>query len=113
MWRHKCESGEGGVRSEEMDEMKRKMNAKLQEAESQMEAALAKVSSLEKAKMKLAGELEDVVIEVERVSGCDVGRHVTFSLISSAAETAIGAFHGILFREANGYVDSRSMHQLL
>lgn len=68
MWRQKCESGEGGVRSEEMDEMKRKMNAKLQEAESQMEAALAKVSSLEKAKMKLAGELEDVVIEVERAN---------------------------------------------
>ena len=68
MWRHKCESGEGGVRSEEMDDMKRKLNAKLQDAEAQMEAALAKVSSLEKAKMKLSGELEDVVIEVERVS---------------------------------------------
>lgn len=57
--------------------MKRKMNAKLQDAESQMEAALAKVSSLEKGKMKLAGELEDVIIEVERVSECGVGRHVT------------------------------------
>ena len=38
------------------------------EAESQLEAAISKVSSLEKSKMKLTGELEDVVIEVERVS---------------------------------------------
>ena len=37
------------------------------EAESQLETAISKVSSLEKSKMKLTGELEDVVIEVERV----------------------------------------------
>lgn len=50
MWRQKLESGEGGVRSEEMDELRRKMNAKLQEAEAAAEAAQAKASSLEKVK---------------------------------------------------------------
>merc|ERR1711931_112181 len=34
--------------------------------ESQLEAALSKVSQLEKAKNRLTGELEDVVIEMER-----------------------------------------------
>ena len=42
--------------------------AKVQEAEAQMEAAQSKCSSLEKAKHRLQGELEDVMVEVERVS---------------------------------------------
>lgn len=67
-WRRKLQSGEGGVRSEEMDDLKRKMNAKLADAEAQLEAALAKVSSLEKVKHRLSGEMEDLMIEVERVS---------------------------------------------
>jgi len=67
VWRHKCESGEGGVRSEEMDELKRKMNAKIMELEAQLEAAQSKASSMEKVKNRLQGELEDLTIEVERV----------------------------------------------
>ena len=67
VWRQKFESGEGGVRSEELDDLKRKMNAKLADAESQLEAAQSKCSSLEKAKNRLQGELEDVMIEMERV----------------------------------------------
>ena len=61
------ESGEGGVRSEEMEELKRKYNSKIQDLESQLEAALAKASSLEKARNRLQGELEDLSVEVERV----------------------------------------------
>jgi len=68
VWRHKCESGEGGVRSEEMEELKRRMNAKINELEAQLEASQSKASILEKAKSRLAGELEDLSIEVERVS---------------------------------------------
>ncbi len=45
------------------------MIAKVQEAEAQMEAAQSRCSSLEKAKTRLQGELEDVMVEVERVSG--------------------------------------------
>ncbi len=67
-WRQKFESGEGGIRSEELDELKRKMTAKLQEAEGQVEAAQGKCNNLEKAKNRLQGELEDVMCEVERVS---------------------------------------------
>ena len=63
-----CESGEGGVRSEELDELKRKLNAKLQDTESQLESALGKAASAEKANQRLRGELEDLTIEVERVS---------------------------------------------
>ena len=67
VWKHKCESGEGGVRSEEMEELKRKFNVKLQEMEAQMEAAQSKAASLEKVKGRLQGELEDLMVEVERV----------------------------------------------
>jgi len=67
VWRHKAESGEGGVRSEEMEELKRKMNAKVTELEAQLEAAQSKASSMEKVKNRLQGELEDLTIEVERV----------------------------------------------
>jgi peptidoglycan hydrolase CwlO-like protein len=68
LWRHKCESGEGGVRSEELEEMKRKFNVKITELEAQLEAAQSKVSSLEKLKNRLQGELDDLTVEVERVS---------------------------------------------
>jgi len=67
VWRHKCESGEGGVRSEEMEELKRKMNAKVMELEAALEAAQTKASSMEKVKNRLQGELDDLTIEVERV----------------------------------------------
>ena len=67
-WRRKCESGEGGVRSEELEDLKRKLNNKLIDAESELESAQAKINQLEKAKSRLAGELEDVMVEVERVS---------------------------------------------
>lgn len=49
---------------------RRKLQAKLNEAEQNMEAANAKVSQLEKAKSRLQGELEDLMIDVERVSLC-------------------------------------------
>lgn len=51
-----------------MDEMKRKLGAKLQETEAQLEAALTKAASLDKNNKRLKGELEDLTIEVERVS---------------------------------------------
>merc|ERR1719334_992004 len=65
-WRRKFESGEGGVSGEALDDLKRKMTAKLADLESQLEGALAKAGSLEKARTRLTGELEDVTIEMER-----------------------------------------------
>lgn len=67
-WKQKCESGEGGAGREELEELKRKLNAKLQDAESQLESALQKAASLEKANQRMRAELEDVTIELERVS---------------------------------------------
>jgi len=72
MWRQKYESGEGNVRSEEMDELKRKFNAKIAELEAQLEAALAKASSLEKVKKRLQGEMDDLMVEVDKVSSYSI-----------------------------------------
>ena len=55
-------------RSEELEELKRKMNAKLLDMEQQFEAAQARASQLEKTKTRLQGELEDTMVEVDRVS---------------------------------------------
>jgi len=65
-WRRKFESGEGAIGGAELDELKRRMNAKMAELESQLESALSKANSMEKAKHRLQGELEDVSIEMER-----------------------------------------------
>ena len=66
-WRSKFE-GEGVNRSEELEEAKRKLAAKLAEAEEAVETSHAKCASLEKAKSRLQGELEDLMVDVERVS---------------------------------------------
>jgi len=68
VWKQKCESGEGGVRSEELEEMKKKFTARLMDTESQLEAALSKAAGLDKTNHRLRSELEDLTIEVERVS---------------------------------------------
>jgi myosin heavy chain 6/7 len=68
MWKSKFDSGEGGVSSEIMDDLKRKLSGKLQETEAQLEAALTKAASLDKANHRMRGELEDLSVEVERTS---------------------------------------------
>lgn len=55
------------MRSEEVEELKKKLNAKVQDLESQLEASQSKCSALEKLKSRLQAELEDLSIEVERV----------------------------------------------
>ncbi|KAK3591327.1 hypothetical protein CHS0354_028436 [Potamilus streckersoni] len=66
-WRSKFES-EGTTRAEELEEARRKLQAKLTEVEQAAEAALAKCSQLEKTKARLQGELEDLVVDVERAN---------------------------------------------
>lgn len=44
------------------------MAAKLSEAEEQVEAALAKCNALEKVKSRLQGEVEDLMVDVERAN---------------------------------------------
>jgi len=47
---------------------RRRLQAKLGEVEQALETANGKVSALDKAKSRLQGELEDLMIDVERVS---------------------------------------------
>ena len=58
----------GLSRSEELEEAKRKLAAKLSEAEEQVEAALNKCNALEKVKARLQGEVEDLMVDVERAN---------------------------------------------
>lgn len=67
VWRVKFES-EGAARTEELMEQQRRLQNRLSEAESNAEAANSKASSIEKAKARLAGEMEDLMIEVERAT---------------------------------------------
>ncbi|XP_055937975.1 myosin heavy chain, muscle-like isoform X5 [Argiope bruennichi] len=67
LWRTKYES-EGLARLEELEDSKRKLQAKLQEADETIEQLNQKCSSLEKTKTRLQGELEDMSIEVEKAN---------------------------------------------
>lgn len=46
---------------------RRKLTARLQEAEEASEAAQARAASLEKVKQRLQGEVEDLTIDLEKV----------------------------------------------
>lgn len=58
----------GMARTEELEEAKRKLASKLAEAEEQVEAALTKCNALEKVKSRLQGEVEDLMVDVERAN---------------------------------------------
>ncbi|VDD74731.1 unnamed protein product [Mesocestoides corti] len=61
--------GQGDIKNEEFEEMKRRLNAKIQEYESEAEAAKQKCSQLEKVKARLQGDIEDLMVDVERANG--------------------------------------------
>ena len=48
---------------------RKKLAQRLQEAEEQIEAVNSKCASLEKTKTRLQGEVEDLMIDVERANG--------------------------------------------
>ncbi|XP_073350991.1 myosin-16-like [Pagrus major] len=64
-WRSKYET-DAIHRTEELEETKRKLAVRLQEAEEAAEAAQARTASLEKVKQRLQGEVEDLTIDLER-----------------------------------------------
>ncbi|XP_061906338.1 myosin-4-like isoform X2 [Entelurus aequoreus] len=64
-WRTKYET-DAIQRNEELEEAKKKLALRLQEAEEAVEAVNSKCSSLEKTKQRLQGEVEDLMMEVER-----------------------------------------------
>jgi len=60
--------GAGGVGSAEVEEIRRRLSAKLIEAEEQAEQATSKAAGLEKAKQRLQNELDDVSAQFEKAS---------------------------------------------
>uniref|UniRef100_UPI0037E91C34 myosin-4-like n=1 Tax=Semicossyphus pulcher TaxID=241346 RepID=UPI0037E91C34 len=64
-WRNKYET-DAIQRTEELEEAKKKLALRLQEAEEAVEAVNSKCSSLEKTKQRLQGEVEDLMMDVER-----------------------------------------------
>jgi len=67
-WRAKYET-DAVQRTEELEEAKKKLATRLQEAEEAIEAVNSKCASLEKTKQRLQGEVEDLMIDVERANG--------------------------------------------
>ncbi|ODM91980.1 Myosin heavy chain, muscle [Orchesella cincta] len=65
LWRTKYES-EGVARTEELEEAKRKLSARLGEAEETIESLNQKGLNLEKTKQRLSSQLEDMNSEVDR-----------------------------------------------
>ncbi|XP_061080576.1 myosin-16-like [Conger conger] len=64
-WRTKYET-DAIQKTEELEETKRKLAARLQEAEEAAEAAQARAASLDKVKNRLQGEVEDLTIDLEK-----------------------------------------------
>ncbi|ROL54779.1 Myosin heavy chain, fast skeletal muscle [Anabarilius grahami] len=66
-WRTKYET-DAIQRTEELEESKKKLAQRLQDAEESTEAVNSKCASLEKTKQRLQGEVEDLMIDVERAN---------------------------------------------
>ncbi|XP_076122863.1 myosin-4-like [Alosa pseudoharengus] len=66
-WRTKYET-DAIQRTEELEEAKKKLAQRLQDAEEQIEAVNAKCASLEKTKQRLQSEIEDLMIDVEKAN---------------------------------------------
>ncbi|KAB5536769.1 hypothetical protein PHYPO_G00111170 [Pangasianodon hypophthalmus] len=66
-WRTKYET-DAIQRTEELEEAKKKLAQRLQEAEETIEAVNSKCASLEKTKQRLQAEVEDLMIDVERAN---------------------------------------------
>ncbi|XP_045551541.1 myosin-6 [Salmo salar] len=64
-WRARYET-DGIQKTEELEEAKKKLVQRLQEAEEAVEAVNAKCSSLEKTKSRLQNEIEDLMLDLER-----------------------------------------------
>uniref|UniRef100_A0AAF5PU14 Myosin motor domain-containing protein n=1 Tax=Wuchereria bancrofti TaxID=6293 RepID=A0AAF5PU14_WUCBA len=67
-WRARYE-GEGMSRSEELEEARRKLQAKVQEMQETLDAANSRINSLEKTRLRLVHELEDAQIDVDKANG--------------------------------------------
>ncbi|XP_066277717.1 myosin-7-like isoform X1 [Branchiostoma lanceolatum] len=67
-WRTKYET-DAIQRTEELEEAKKKLAARLQEMEEKLEISNSRCSSLEKTKSRLRAENEDLMLDVEKTNG--------------------------------------------
>lgn len=67
-WHAKYDS-EAAARAEEVEELRRKFVARIQEQEEHIESLLVKVNNLEKQKSRLQSEIEVLIIDLERANG--------------------------------------------
>lgn len=67
IWRSKYET-EAAARAEEVEELRRKFNIRIQEQEEHIEALMVKVSNLEKQKSRLQSEVEVLIIDLEKAN---------------------------------------------
>ncbi|KAL7851401.1 hypothetical protein AOLI_G00217570 [Acnodon oligacanthus] len=72
LWRTKYET-DAIQRTEELEEAKKKLAQRLQDAEEAVEAVNAKCSSLEKTKHRLQNEIEDLMVDMERSNAAAAG----------------------------------------
>ncbi|KAK0410838.1 hypothetical protein QR680_005352 [Steinernema hermaphroditum] len=66
-WRTRYE-GEGMSRAEELEEARRKLQAKVQDMQESLEGAHQKIGSLEKSRQRLQQELEDAQVDADRAN---------------------------------------------
>lgn len=67
-WHAKADA-EAAARAEEVEELRRKYTARIQEQEEHIEQLLVKVNGLEKQKSRLQSEIEVLIIDLERANG--------------------------------------------
>lgn len=60
-WKTKFE-GEGLLKSEEIEEVKRRQQQKINELQEALDAANSKIASLEKTRSRLIGDLDDAQV---------------------------------------------------
>lgn len=68
LWKDKCECGEGGNGADVIEEMKRKLGAKVQDFETQTDVQNIRIQSYEKNISKINAELEECTVEMERAA---------------------------------------------
>jgi len=63
----RLEGNMAGAAQQELDDVKRKMNARIQEVTAQMEAATGKAANADKARKRLQSETEELTAELDKV----------------------------------------------
>jgi len=64
----RLEGSLAGAAQQELDDLKRKLNARVQEVTAQLEAAQGKATGADKARKRLQAEVEELTAELDKVT---------------------------------------------